>query len=134
LLTALPLLGVDRDGLARRDPEEGGVELVDLVEEGTPSHALPGAGGDVQVPAGHQLSAMVGNVGYGMVPVAEQPPERSRVRRLRQAAGEPDHRYRVASWWTCPQRPGPMDVDVGPNHDRVKPPLAIVNRCPTTRC
>ncbi|GAA5701424.1 hypothetical protein Save01_02235 [Streptomyces avermitilis] len=75
-----PLLRVHRRGLARGDPEEAGVELVDGVEESAPPWRVPpvpGSGTD------------------GVLAISEESQELGRSRRTRQPARHSHHRYRL---------------------------------------
>ena len=87
-----PLLGIQQLRLHRRYPEEGGVELVDLVDEGPePAGVVLGGGAGEQFanPA-HPRSRNA--LGYGARACFEQPPESSDVRRAREPARHADHR------------------------------------------
>src|SRR5690606_23374239 len=85
-----PLLGVDGGGLARRDPEERGVEPVDRVEEGAAAggHAAGGVGvGGVEVVG---VPAVGGGVAHGLASAAQQVPQRGGVGGAGEAAGQAD--------------------------------------------
>ncbi len=78
-----PLLGVDRPGLARGDPEEPGVESGDVLQVSGPA---PGG----QAPAGRGLADRV-------AAFPEEAPEGVRAGGAGQAAGEADHRDGLAA-------------------------------------
>ena len=73
------MLRVDAHGLARRDAEELGVELVDLGEKPSPARVHLARRRGVRIVVVVDVPAVGGHLADGVAAVAQQPPEGSRV-------------------------------------------------------
>ena len=92
-----PLLGVHRDRLARRDPEEVGVELVDAVDEAAPAGRHLAGRREIGVVVGVDVPAVGRDLADRVDAALQQPPEAlGIVRAAGEAAADADDRDRVA--------------------------------------